>query len=85
MRLNAARVCLVEDRAANWEKMTFFFLFICFEKVYTFSKFRRRRRMRLSQGASLKPDESEAAPLSQSDFARLGLLTTLLPRFDPRR
>ena len=43
-------------------------------------------RLRLSQGASLKADES--SPLSpvvgQSDFARLGRLTTLLLRLDPR-
>jgi hypothetical protein len=47
-----------------------------------------------SQGESLKPDESEGcSPVSggrttsielESDFARLGHLTTLLPRFDPR-
>ena len=41
--------------------------------------------VQLSQGASLKPDESEAAPLSpvvgQFDFARGNRLTTLT-RFD---
>jgi hypothetical protein len=48
-------------------------------------------RLRLSQGESLKPDESEGcSPVSggitiQSDFARLGRpTTTLLPRFDPK-
>ena len=43
-------------------------------------------RLRLSQGASLKAAESEGCfPVSfegQSDFARVGRLTMLLPHFD---